>query len=125
MNIKVLDRLDVPLPIHPLPTMIVSTIPATSIRDAELIDVGLREEHLNDLGGVAIELAYERRITKLLALAQEKRDKGIAWAVVEGIELLLEQGYEQVKIWTGRRAPRTKVKQMVMEEYEKGKRTIS
>lgn len=125
MNIKVLDRLDVPLPIHPLPTMIVSTIPATSIRDAELIDVGLREEHLNDLGGVAIELAYERRITKLLALAQEKRDKGIAWAVVEGIELLLEQGYEQVKIWTGRRAPRTKVKQMVMEEYEKGKRTMS
>ncbi|KAK0212461.1 type I 3-dehydroquinase-domain-containing protein [Desarmillaria ectypa] len=125
LKIKVLDRLDVPLPIHPLPTMIVSTIPATSMRDAELIDVGLKEEHLSDLGGVAIELAYERRITKLLALAQEKRDKGIAWAVVEGIELLLEQGYEQVKIWTGRRAPRTKVKQKVMEEYEKGKRTMS
>lgn len=124
--ITVLDELEVPLPITPQPTMIVSTIPATStskLKDEDLIDIGLREEHLSNLGGVAIELAYERRITKLLALAQEKRDKGIPWAVVEGIELLLEQGYEQVRLWTSRRAPKTKVRKKVLEAYAKQKRT--
>lgn len=126
LRIRVLDKLDVPLPIHPLPTMIISTIPATSTTPptkpepvVELIDIGLQAEHLSSAGGVAIELAYERRITKLLTLAQEKRDQGVAWAVVEGIELLLEQGYEQCRIWTGRRAPKTKVREKVMEVYEK------
>ncbi|KAJ7125029.1 type I 3-dehydroquinase-domain-containing protein [Mycena epipterygia] len=125
LNIRVLDRLAVPLPIHPPPTMIVSTIPATSTAGAEsadgnqLIDIGLHSDHLSPAGGVAIELAYERRITSLLALAQEKRDAGVAWAGVEGIELLLEQGYEQCRIWTGRRAPKTKVRQKVLEVYHR------
>ncbi|KAF8918139.1 type I 3-dehydroquinase-domain-containing protein [Mucidula mucida] len=123
LTITVLDKLEVPLPITAEPSMIVSTIPATATSKEDLIDVGLREEHFSGSGGVAIELAYERRITKLLALAQDKRDKGIPWAVVEGIELLLEQGYEQVRLWTSRRAPKTKVRQKVMEAYEKQKRT--
>ncbi|KAE9408665.1 shikimate-5-dehydrogenase [Gymnopus androsaceus JB14] len=118
LRIRVLDRLDVQLPIRPLPTMIISTIPAAAPTSSELIDVGLRIEHLSDAGGVAIELGYERRITRLLSLAQEKRDQGIAWAVVEGIEILLEQGYEQFKIWTGRRAPARKVQEKVLEVYE-------
>ncbi|KAJ7729534.1 type I 3-dehydroquinase-domain-containing protein [Mycena maculata] len=123
LNLRVLDHLAVPLPIHPLPTMIVSTIPATSAAGAgsvdgnPLIDIGLHADHLSPAGGVAIELAYERRITSLLALAQEKREGGIAWAGVEGIELLLEQGYEQCRIWTGRRAPKTQVRQKVLEVY--------
>ncbi|KAJ6593592.1 type I 3-dehydroquinase-domain-containing protein [Mycena capillaripes] len=125
LNIRVLDHLAVPLPIHPPPTMIVSTIPATPAAGAksadgnELIDIGLHSDHLSPAGGVAIELAYERRITSLLALAQEKRDAGIAWAGVEGIELLLEQGYEQCRIWTGRRAPKTQVRQKVLEVYHR------
>ncbi|KAJ7287304.1 type I 3-dehydroquinase-domain-containing protein, partial [Mycena rebaudengoi] len=124
LNVLVLDRLAVPLPIHPLPTMIVSTIPATSSAEGdasrELIDIGLHADHLSPAGGVAIELAYEQRITSLLALAQEKRDAGVAWAGVEGIELLLEQGYEQCRIWTGRRAPKKQVRQKVLEVYYEG-----
>ncbi|KAJ7928505.1 type I 3-dehydroquinase-domain-containing protein [Mycena leptocephala] len=58
-----------------------------------------------------------RPITSLLALAQEKRAAGVAWAGVEGIELLLEQGYEQCRIWTGRRAPKSQVRQKVLEVY--------
>ncbi|KIK68989.1 hypothetical protein GYMLUDRAFT_188368 [Collybiopsis luxurians FD-317 M1] len=122
LRIHVLDRLDGQLPIRPLPTMIISAIPATAPTFSDLIDVGLRIEHMSDAGGVAIELAYERRITRLLSLAQEKRDQGIAWAVVEGIEILLEQGYEQFKIWTGRRAPAKKVQEKVLEVYEQGRR---
>jgi pentafunctional AROM polypeptide len=123
LNIHVLDHLAVPLPIYPPPTMIVSTIPATSatgtnsINTNQLIDIGLHSDHLSPAGGVAIELAYERPITSLLALAQEKRAAGVAWAGVEGIELLLEQGYEQCRIWTGRRAPKSQVRQKVLEAY--------
>ncbi|KAK7045671.1 hypothetical protein VNI00_007504 [Paramarasmius palmivorus] len=125
LRIHVLDKLDVPLPFSPMPTMIVSTIPATAsgtmTPSTEPIDIGLRPEHLSSAGGVAIELAYERRMTRLLELAQEKRDQGISWAVVEGIELLLEQGYEQCRIWTSRRAPKSKVRQKVLEAYAKSK----
>jgi pentafunctional AROM polypeptide len=122
LNIRVLDHLTVPLPIHPPPTMIVSAIPATSEVGADgsqVIDIGLHADHLSPAGGVAIELAYERRITSLLALAQEKREAGIAWAGVEGIELLFEQGYEQCRIWTGRRAPKAQVRQKVLEVYHR------
>ncbi|ESK93685.1 pentafunctional arom polypeptide [Moniliophthora roreri MCA 2997] len=125
LRIHVLDKLDVPLPFSPMPTMIVSTIPATAsgtmTPSTEPIDIGLRSEHLSSAGGVAIELAYERRMTRLLELAQQKRDQGISWAVVEGIELLLEQGYEQCRIWTSRRAPKSKVREKVLEVYAKSK----
>ncbi|KAF5388880.1 hypothetical protein D9757_005597 [Collybiopsis confluens] len=118
LKIRVLDQLEGQSSIRPLPTMIISTLPATAPKSPEPIDIGLRIEHLSDAGGVAIELAYDRRVTRLLSLAQEKRDKGIAWAVVEGIELLLEQGFEQFRIWTRRRAPARKVREKVLEVYE-------
>ncbi|KAJ7782798.1 type I 3-dehydroquinase-domain-containing protein [Mycena metata] len=124
LNIRVLDRLTVPLPIYPPPTMVISTIPATADganpeNGSQLIDIGLHSDHLSPLGGVAIELAYERRITSLLALAEEKRAAGVAWTGVEGIELLLEQGYEQCRIWTARRAPKAQVRQKVLEVYHR------
>ncbi|KAJ7502892.1 hypothetical protein B0H11DRAFT_1854039 [Mycena galericulata] len=69
---------------------------------------------MNVREGVATEFAYER-ITSLLALAQEKRETGIPWAGFEGIDLLLEQGYGQCRIWTGRRAPKAQVRQKVLD----------
>lgn len=131
LRIRVLDRLGSgDLGIRPMPTMIVSTIPATNIvapgamdvdgaEDGRLVDVGLRTEHLSPAGGVAIELAYERKTTALLTLVQEKRAQGVAWVAVEGIELLLEQGYEQFRIWTGRRAPKKRVRETVLDVYHK------
>jgi pentafunctional AROM polypeptide len=49
-----------------------------------------------------------------------KLSKGImndAWVFVPGIEVLLEQGYEQIRLWTGRRPPRTDMRSAVMREY--------
>jgi len=119
--IRVLDSLSIPLPIHPQPTIIISTVPATSNSPTGPInvdvDVGLKLEHLSPHGGVAVELAYQRRVTKLLALAEKKKDQG--WVSVEGIEFFLEQGYEQFKIFTGRRVPKKVVRAKVFEVYER------
>ena len=67
-------------------------------------------------GEFAVEVAYQR-MTRLLALADGKKNQG--WVSVEGIELLLEQGYEQFKIFTGRRVPKKLVRQPVFEVYER------
>jgi len=62
-------------------------------------------------------MAYHRRVTKLLALAGVKKNRG--WVGVEGIELLLEQGYEQFRIFTGKWAPKTVVRKEVLAVYER------
>lgn len=41
------------------------------------------------------------------------------WVAVEGAEILLEQGYEQVRLWTSRRAPRAQIRNVVMREFER------
>jgi len=122
LRIKVLDDLTVPLPINPPPTIIVSTVPAfagsiDSIA-TEPVDIGLKLDHLSGNGGVAVELAYETRSTLLLALAEKRRSQGSPWVSVEGIEVLLQQGFEQCKMWTGRRAPMKQVRAKVLEVYD-------
>ncbi|KAK2464293.1 hypothetical protein APHAL10511_003750 [Amanita phalloides] len=120
LRIVVLDKLNVPLHSqYPSPTIIVSSTPAMD-RSSEIpqpIDLGLKAGHLSPAGGVALELAYDSRITNLLALAQDRRAEGYGWTSVEGIDLLLEQAYEQTRIWTGRRAPKLHVKKKVMDAY--------
>lgn len=152
----------------PMPSIIISTIPAstptTSSEDGKqeqcgvgvIPDVGLRREvlKLSNAGGVALELAYQPRITPLLKLvelvnnspppdSQEKYEEEddismsstssspsrapshtpmrprIPWIAVEGVEILLEQGYEQVRLWTSRRAPQVKVREAVLSEFER------
>jgi len=117
-RVEVLESLASPLPTRTPPTIIISTIPAvsTTSSDPTQIDVGLSAELFSAAGGVAVELAYKPRITRLLALAEQKKHLG--WVGVEGIEVLLEQGYEQFKLWTGRRAPRRAVREKVLEIYE-------
>lgn len=41
------------------------------------------------------------------------------WIAVEGVEILLEQGYEQVRLWTSRRAPQAKIRSDVLKEFER------
>ncbi|KAF8323310.1 hypothetical protein DL93DRAFT_2162480 [Clavulina sp. PMI_390] len=199
------------------PTIIISTIPASvhlppqpsgpmdvegydqRNRDYDRIgtipDIGLRREllDLSPAGGVAVELAYQPRMTPLLALVEQvnafpmplmgsrpaspgaivasnapvpsssstrlpvkhsrtssppkvpsppphstsspttppKSDSNAhmmrilggktsaPWLAVEGVEILLEQGYEQVRLWTARRAPQAPIRREVIREFER------
>lgn len=118
LRVTVLDCLD--LPIVPPPCIIVSTVPAIAgpiDTAAKPVDLGLKLEHLSMNGGVVVELAYEKKVTPLLALAEQRRQQGFRWESVDGIEVLLEQAFEQIRFWTGRSAPRKQVRRQVMEAY--------
>ncbi|KAJ3067038.1 3-dehydroquinate dehydratase (3-dehydroquinase), partial [Quaeritorhiza haematococci] len=72
------------------------------------------------LGGILVELAYKPRQTRLVekVTALGGEEKGQKWFAVEGIEVLVEQGYEQFWRWTGRKAPKGVMFEEVMRGYE-------
>ncbi|KAB8256345.1 hypothetical protein BDV32DRAFT_129270 [Aspergillus pseudonomiae] len=51
--------------------------------------------------GLCIEMAYKPRVTNLLAVAKENP----RWITADGVEVLLRQGFEQFRLWTGLDAP--------------------
>jgi pentafunctional AROM polypeptide len=100
----------------PPPTVIVSTVPAsattndTGASGAMVLPPSIFEAH----DGVVVDMAYKPAETPLLILA-EKVGKG--WKRVRGLEVLLEQGYAQFEMWTGRRCPRRIVEETVWKNY--------
>ncbi|KZT54243.1 putative ARO1-Pentafunctional AROM polypeptide [Calocera cornea HHB12733] len=113
-NIHVLDNLDV-LPLGP-PTVIISTIPASATTsDSHTHNaLFLPASIFAAPQGVVIDMAYKPSATPLLKLA---RAVNASWVVVTGLSVLLEQGYRQFEIWTGRRAPRSIVEKEVLAKY--------
>ncbi|KAF3055293.1 Quinate repressor protein [Trichoderma lentiforme] len=58
-------------------------------------------------GGVILEMCYKPLLTPLLREVQNLRARtGQAWVLVNGLEMLTEQGSVQFELLTGRRAPR-------------------
>ncbi|CAG8562634.1 3719_t:CDS:1, partial [Acaulospora colombiana] len=88
------------------PQIIVSTVPATA--NLEIPDDLLKFDQ-----GVCVEMAYRPRITDLI-----KKCKSRGWHTIEGIQVLMEQGFWQFEAWTGRRAPREIIEEEVMKSYE-------
>lgn len=62
--------------------------------------------------GICIEMAYKPRMTPLLEKAMQK---GEGWATVTGTEVLLEQGFDQFRLWTGREAPKDVMREALAE----------
>lgn len=100
------------------PSVVVSTLPPS----ATTLDKG--EEHAMylptslfdpDHQGVVLDAAYKPAETPLLALA---RTSAKGWSTAQGLDMLLEQGYEQFELWTGRRCPKGVVAKKVWEYYE-------
>jgi len=73
--------------------------------------------------GVCIDMSYKPRQTPLLAAAKQS---GHNWTTVTGIEVLLEQAFDQFKLWTGKEAPKavmrealaTRDRQLAAEDYD-------
>jgi pentafunctional AROM polypeptide len=61
--------------------------------------------------GILVDMPYKPRETKLLKIAS-LQDK--PWSLIEGIQVLIEQGFEQFKIWTGRTPPIEEIEQKVV-----------
>jgi shikimate-5-dehydrogenase len=98
-EITVLDHLE-DLSNHPniAPDVIIGTIPADRT-NIDLFPTDLFSKH----HGICIDMSYKPRQTPLLAAALQS---GRGWATVTGIEVLLEQAFDQFKLWTGEEAPK-------------------
>ncbi|KAF8192963.1 shikimate dehydrogenase [Pholiota molesta] len=91
------------------PNVIVSTVPASATTTEEAQSPAYRAGP-----AAVVDMAYRPAETPLLGLAKAA---GGEWAVVSGLEVLLEQGYEQFKLWTGRECPKGPVASRVWAKY--------
>jgi pentafunctional AROM polypeptide len=119
-HVELLDTLDVSSVQGPPPSVIVSTVPASAtttekgVADALFLPSSLFSAD----AGVVVDMAYRPAETPLLRLAKAAAPAGRKWHTVMGIEVLLEQGYKQFELWTGRRCPRKVVGKTVLEAYQ-------
>lgn len=99
------------------PTIVVSTVPgqATTIEEDVPGSVYLPQTIFEAHSGIVVDMAYKPAETPLLALAKAV---GKGWQSVKGVEVLLEQGYCQFELWTGRRAPKKLMEEAVLRKYE-------
>ncbi|KAI0746279.1 Pentafunctional AroM protein [Daedaleopsis nitida] len=117
VKIKLVDELGVWPDDGAPPTVIISTVPAsaTSLEPSTAGTVFLSNAVLAaETGGVVIDMAYKPAETPLLVLA---KNKGKHWRTVKGVEVLLEQGYHQFEMWTGRQCPKGVVAEHVLKAY--------
>jgi len=99
------------------PTIVVSTVPASATATEESVTgtVYLPESIFEAHSGVVVDMAYKPAETPLLTLAKAV---GKGWQSVKGVEVLLEQGYVQFELWTGRNAPKGIIAETVLRKYE-------
>lgn len=106
-NIRVLDDLN---SVTSKPQVIVSCIPAS----ATTCEVGNREgiflpkSIFGRTSGVVIDMSYKPFKTPLLELAESAAH----WVGIPGATILLEQGFKQFGLWTGRQPARKDVEKV-------------
>ncbi len=99
------------------PNVVVCTVPATETTtsyDPSFLHFSEKLFDYRDGPAVVIDMAYKPIETPLLLLAKATAKN---WAAVSGVEALLEQGYGQFEMWTGRRCPKAAVSAKVWEKY--------
>ncbi|EPS94332.1 hypothetical protein FOMPIDRAFT_67286 [Fomitopsis schrenkii] len=99
------------------PLVVISTVPASATTTAPGVENALflpSSIFVAHLQGVVIDMAYKPAETPLLALAANAA-KG--WQSVRGVQVLLEQGFMQFYLWTGRQCPRRVVSERVWSKY--------
>lgn len=103
------------------PTMIVSCIASSSDFLGPTTEFQLPLQWLKSpTGGVVVELAYEPLITALITQMRGIREAGgTSWVVVDGLEVVGEMAMEAFELMTGRKAPRTLMRRVCNENWEK------
>lgn len=101
------------------PNVIVSTVPASattlSAGNDGALELPASVFAYRAGPAVVVDMAYKPEETLLLALAKTSGAKN--WLRVPGVEVLLEQGYEQFEEWTGRKCPKEQVSTVVLDKY--------
>lgn len=107
MNVTGVEVVDV---IHPdlKPDVIISTIPALGLSKS-----AVPPEVFAHGPGVAVEMAYKPRRTAFLETATQN-----GWAGIEGVQVLIAQGLEQFKAWTGMQPPASAIAKAVYAFYK-------
>jgi pentafunctional AROM polypeptide len=119
-HVELLDSLDVTSIQGPPPSIIVSTVPASATTTEQGVaadSLFLPSTLFSADAGVVVDMAYRPAETPLLSLAKTAAASQ-KWSSVMGIEVLLEQGYNQFELWTGRKCPRRAVAKTVLEAYQ-------
>ncbi|RAH57962.1 NAD(P)-binding protein [Aspergillus piperis CBS 112811] len=66
--------------------------------------------------GLCVEMAYKPKVTPLMKVAERR-----GWVVRDGLEVLLRQGFEQYRLWTGLDAPEGVMREAIGENGVKSK----
>ncbi|KAJ5096352.1 shikimate / quinate 5-dehydrogenase protein [Penicillium alfredii] len=85
------------------PDVIIGTVPAETTTEDQF-------SSLFGPQGLCIDMSYKPRQTPLLNAAQKHPE----WTTVPGVEVLLAQGFDQFRLWTGRDLPKEKMVEAVM-----------
>lgn len=112
-SIEVVDSLS---SLPAIPSVIVSTVPGTSLTTDQSATEGIYLDPntvFRSERGVAIDMAYKPHKTALLATAEQHK----GWKSISGVEILCLQGFRQFQLWTGKRAPKDKIRKAVMDAY--------
>ena len=99
------------------PAIVVGTVPASATTtDAKGEGIFLPNSIFSrPEGGIVVDMAYRPHKTPLLDLAGQI--SSLLWQQVPGVEVLLEQGYEQFSLWTGSKPPVKVVEKEVLSFY--------
>ncbi|KAJ3220387.1 3-dehydroquinate dehydratase (3-dehydroquinase) [Dinochytrium kinnereticum] len=100
--------------------VVVSTVPGAAQAgvDWKTLFANAEEGCVEGSLGVVVEMAYRPRRTECLLGVDARKGLGkVAWEGVEGIEILVEQGYEQFGRWTGRKPPAKVMRDVVYADY--------
>lgn len=100
---------------EPVIYYVVSTVPS-SAHSGELGDELFSSlTRGNVVGGILVEMAYKPRETRMM---KNWGKLGSNFVIAEGVEVLIEQGYEQFAQWTSMKAPKYEMRKRVLEEVE-------
>ncbi|KAK6196504.1 hypothetical protein LQW54_011497 [Pestalotiopsis sp. IQ-011] len=103
------------------PTMIVSCVAAGGDVYESKVNFRLPPQWLKSpTGGVVVELAYEPLITALIRQMRDIREAGnTSWVIVDGLEVVAEMAMESFELLTGRNAPKSLMRAICNENWEK------